>query len=135
MPQFEDKAVDPKIWERKDKLSSRMSALKAVSIIYEQSKMNGDYVLDLADIYYNWIIQDQEWSTNDRITDISNSNNSELNNNNVVDILPTPTLKQKEWLDKIEAKYGFTAKELYTKCKKYPNDKDSALEIIKLMSK
>ncbi len=45
--------------------------------------------------------------------------------------IPAPTLAQMEWLDKIQDKYGFSKEQIWEKCKKYPSNKDEAIEIMK----
>lgn len=47
--------------------------------------------------------------------------------------LPTPTVAQTEWLEKIKEKYGFSKENVWEKCKKYPSNKEDAIEIIKIM--
>ena len=117
--------VDQSVWRRKDMLNARMSALKAASINHEGKEYSREYLLKEADDYYAWIVQDQEWKNDNTVVcDKSNSNSS---------IIPTPTVEQAKWLKAIEEKHGFTKEQVWTKCKSFPSDKTSAVEIVRKM--
>jgi hypothetical protein len=127
--------IDSKVWERKDILNSRMSALKAASVVMEgsNSPTATSDVLVQANNYFAWLIQDQDWSQN--IVNRSEETNGDdspgsTGDNNVV---PVPTKSQMNWLEKIEKNYKFTKEDVWKKCGKYPNNKDEAVEITKRM--
>jgi len=117
---------DPKVWERKDKLNSRMSALKAASTVLEGTGNVGDVQAE-ADRFFSWLTQDQEWSEQ---TTTACDNAKPESEPAVQSELPTPTLKQKEWLDKVAKKLNMSYEEVQKKSGgDYPNNADEAKEL------
>lgn len=119
--------VDAEVWERKDKLNSRMSALKAASTVSEGTAIPAEVVIAEADKYYKWLTQDQSFAEKENVP--GNSSNSNSTNT----VYPVPTTGQLKWLTAIKEKHGYTAEQVFDKCKKYPSNKDQALECVKLM--
>lgn len=99
---------DDTVWKNKDMLNSRMSAIKAASLILEGTSWGTEDVLKQADEYYKWITQDQPWS------------------NEPVTVTPTPTAKQKKLLEAVAKKLGKDFEEIVTGCKKFPSNEKEA---------
>lgn len=126
-----DEKYDPGIWERKDKLMARLSALKATTVNHEGKGVKAEDILVESETYYNWLIKDQEYVGSD-----SNNGNSTVGVLPTITVNPTlsipvPTLKQKEWLDKIQHQHGFTMEAIFTKFNTYPSTKDEAVKMVR----
>ncbi len=121
---------DIKAFERKDRLNARMSALKAASTVSEGSVVPAEVIIGEADKYYGWLTQDQEWKDGNipMGTDV-------VSNNNTVSNLPVPTTEQMKWLNLIKENYGFTQEQVFEAFKKYPANKDQAIEMVKQLKK
>ena len=119
---------DKEAFRKKDQLNARQSSLKAASTVHEGSAHPAEFILNEADKYYQWLSQDQEWKDVGQHS-ISTATVGDINKSNTD--LPTPTVVQKEWLDKIEKTYGFTAQQVYEKCGSYPSSKDQATSVVR----
>jgi len=87
-------------FKKKDLLNSRMSALKAASIVFEASNMGYKGILAEADKLYEWLQQDQDAV----VADMKPSNTKEPDydvDTKKSEVLPEPTLAQKKVLDAI----------------------------------
>lgn len=85
-------------FKRKDMLNSRMSALKAVSLLFEglgASEMNlAEYDLrGEADVFYAWLTQDQDWAKEKDVSNPLEQSQPEQ--------LPLPTAKQQSVVNAI----------------------------------
>lgn len=125
-------------FKRKDQLSARQSALKASTTVSEGTNKDRVVVMEDADEYYAWLIQDQEWSKDYERewkdeSDCSVGDSVDRSNRSSGNVLPLPTLEQKKWLENIEKKYGYTAEQIYKKCGVYPQDKNSAIKCVNMM--
>ena len=82
---------------RKDKLNSRMSAVKATSVNFEGKEIDFKGFKVFADEVYAWLRQDQLSESLEPKVDTPAKDNKSL---------PTPTPDQKKVLDLIESKIG-----------------------------
>jgi hypothetical protein len=114
--------VDKTVWDRKDKLNARMSAIKAASVIFEGSGADDGNYLAHADAYYSWLTQDQEWL----IVKVDPKNEVET----MVKQYPVPTKDQIKWLDSIKEKYGFTKEQVFDTSGSYPSTKEMAIKVV-----
>jgi len=132
MPNYTKEEIEA--FARKDKLNSRMSAIKAVSVSYEGTGTSAEDLKEEADKILAWIAQDQVWAGEKQKADV------------VSDITaPTPTKPQLEALSKFEkltglnvaqtwATYGFFPTEGMTVALKEVKDK-TGLDPWKVYSK
>lgn len=118
MAKYTDEEI--KGFERKDMLNSRMSAIKAISTVCEGTNISEDELLKRADKVFDWIAQDQTWEIPNVFVGDGN-------------VTPVPTVKQKEWLDRIQDKHKFTPEQVFKVLGKYPGNKEDALKAIKLL--
>lgn len=111
--------------ERRQKLIVAQSSVKSAIDYTAGHEYSLDMVLQVADKIFDWVM--------------NKGNNSGVTNNSVSNTvaasIPTPTLKQREWLDKIEAKHGYTHEQIKKVYGKYPSTKEEALDCIKMMKK
>lgn len=107
--------ADKLAFKRKDLLNSKMSALKAASLINEgNSEVKVKQVLKEAQEYFDWLVQGQDFS------DIRAEKKSKKSKSKeVVDkatenpTIPVPNLQQKKVLDIIQQKTGMIEAELF----------------------
>lgn len=125
MAKYTDEEI--KGFERKDMLNSRMSAIKAISTVCEGTNISEDELLKRADKIFDWIAQDQTWEIPNTLTAKTLKNSEDGN------VTPVPTVKQKEWLDRIQDKHKFTPEQVLKALGKYPGNKEDALKAIKLL--
>ena len=101
-------AEDKLAFKRKDLLNSKMSSLKAASLINEGNlEIKPKQILKEAQKYFDWLIQEQDFS------DIKVDKGAKKSNPKNTKIIPTPTLAQKKVLDIIQQKSGLGSVELY----------------------
>ncbi len=125
---------DPKDDERRQRLIVAQSSIKtAIDFFGPESEISLQNVINKADEIFDWVMSKGETFSGDN----NGSGSGDRTNSPAVgggtNSIPTPTLKQKEWIDKIAEKHGFTAEQIYAKCKKYPATKDEAIECVKTM--
>jgi hypothetical protein len=118
----------------KDILNARMSALKAASLLYEGKSEPSSNVENVAGRFFTWLSKDQNWSKQDVDSSINFDDSSCVPVTNVSTV-PTPTLIQQGWLDKIKTKHGFSVEQVYKTYKKYPATKEEAIECVRLLKK
>lgn len=119
--------------ERRQRLIVAQSSIKAAIDYNANHEDSLDKVLHCANEIFDWVINkgdNNEVNSKPSIS-CSGSNMS----NNYTGSVPVPTLKQKEWLDKIETKHGFTPKQVKEVYGKYPLTKEEALECIRMLKK
>ena len=120
MPNYTKEEIEA--FARKDKLNSRMSAIKAISVSYEGTGTSAEDLKEEADKILAWIAQDQVWAGEKQKADVV----SDLS-------FPTPTVDQQKALDKVLAETGKTASQVYAQFKKFPDmtNVDKCIERIK----
>jgi hypothetical protein len=111
---------------RKDRMIVAQTSLER-AIEY---KPNADIqtVLEIADKFYDYVFRRADGVSN---TDSNMVDSTERVNKETV--IPVPTKKQGEWLNKITEKYGFTNEEVFTKYGKYPQSKEEAIECVRVL--
>ncbi len=105
--------------------SSIKSAAELLSYSYLSTSNPNQTVIETAEGFYNWVFSKADANESNSIPIVDNSSTET--------VIPTPTVKQLEWLKKIEEKYGYKKEEIYKKYGKYPNSKDSSIECVKIM--
>lgn len=104
-------------FKKKDLLNSRMSALKAVSVIHEGSAKKAKTVLKEADEYFDWVQQDQTVSepkgyhtpdedSESKKQETETAPPSDTQKSIDSSTLPKPNLAQKKVLDVISDRLG-----------------------------
>ncbi len=129
--------VDPEVWARKDRMIVAQSSLKAATeFVVGKNNLGGSLsVIEVAETFYTWVFgkADGESHTAEKnfVEKVNGGTNS--NTDSSSNVLPVATKQQLEWLKKIEDKYGYTKEDIWKKCKRYPGNKDEAVEVTKLM--
>lgn len=115
---------DKEAFARKDRMIVAQSTLQRAIEYAALYKIKQDEVLEVAETFFNYVFSKADGYGN------TGNNNDNASTSNTV---PTPTLKQKEWLDRIQEKHGFSAEEVFHQYGKFPNNKNEALEVVKIM--
>ena len=119
-------------WQRKDKLNSRMSAMKAVGMAYEGSyeSVNAEDLIKEANKIYGWVTQDQTWAdcVSDKPQEVKTDKHCLSDTSH-----PTPTVDQQKALDKVKEETDWTVSQVWARFGKFPstNNVDTCIKKIR----
>ncbi len=113
--------------ERKQRMIVAQTSLDRAISALGIGKESSSYI-SLAEEFFTWVFSQADEVVRTKKPTIVKEDKG------TVDI-PTPTKPQLEWLEKIQKQYGFTKEQVYKAINGYPNNKDGASKVVKILQK